>query len=200
MLRAMYFEEAYKKGILADITLGFILSVKTPDMDNRDTMNDPILVEIISYSGVKAVIPTGAGLKYQAQGNKMYCMIEPTSYTEKHIEPAFRKQNTTGFMPFRFADCDIFLTKDMRLNIMIPRKAQECFDSFTVTLPEKGDLCILYMPFDKDIEGVVIPFMQTNFHDILCKMLGVRDVDSKIISRKLMDVVKKSNKTGFEKA
>ena len=99
-----------------------------------------------------------------------------------------------------FADCDIFLTKDMRLNIMIPRKAQECFDSFTVTLPEKGDLCILYMPFDKDIEGVVIPFMQTNFHDILCKMLGVRDVDSKIISRKLMDVVKKSNKTGFEKA
>jgi glycosyltransferase involved in cell wall biosynthesis len=105
----MYFEEAYKKGILADITSGFILSVKTPDMDERDSMNDPILVEIISYSGVKAVIPTGAGLKYQAQGNKMYCMIEPTSYTEKHIEPAFRKQNKTGFMPFRFADCDIFI-------------------------------------------------------------------------------------------
>lgn len=199
MPKAMYFEEAYKKGFLTKITSGFILSVRTPDMDNMTTMNDPILVEVISYSGVKAVIPDGNGLKYQAQGQKMFCMLEPIAYTEKHIDPAFRKQGTTGFMPFRFNDCDTFLTKDLKINIHIPRKSQECFDSFTVTLPEKGDLCVLYLPFDKDIDGVVIPYMQDNFHEILIKMLRMREVDSKIIARKLMEVVKKSNNVGFGK-
>ena len=191
MQKAIYFEEAFKNGMLSEVDSGYILSIRTPDMDDINSMNDPILIEMISYSGVKSVIPIGDGVKYQAQGKKMFCMLEPIAYTEKHIEPTFRKQHKTGFMPFRFSDCDTFLTKDNKLNVLIPQLAQDCFDSFTVTFPEKGDLTILYLIFDKDINGIVLPFIQENFQTIINKMLGLREIDCKTIAKKFIEVVLK---------
>ena len=108
MQKAMFFEEAYNKGILAKLQSGYILSLISPNMDNIERMNDPFQIEMISYTGVKSISPVGNGVKFQAQGNKMFCMLEPSTYTEKHIEPTNRSMNGTGNMPFRFKDCEQF--------------------------------------------------------------------------------------------
>jgi hypothetical protein len=193
MQKAMFFEEAYQKGILAKVTAGYILSVISPDMDDIDKQNDPFLIEMISYSGVKAVTPIGNGVKFQAQGKKMFCMMEPASYSEKHIEPTYRSTNSTGHMPFRMKDIDHFLTKDSKFNILIPTIAHDCYDSFTVSFPSKGDICIIYFIFDKDINGVVLPFIEENFNTIIKKTLRFRDVDANTIAKKFIEVVRKND-------
>jgi hypothetical protein len=191
MQKAMFFEEAYNKGLLAELTAGYILTLNSPNMDDIDKQNDPFLIEMISYSGVKQIIPLDGGVKFQAQGRKMFCMIESSLYTEKHIEPTYRSNNTTGYMPFRFKDCINFKTKDNKHNILIPNIVHECYDSFTVNFPSKGDVCILYFIFDKDLNGVVLPYIEENFLTIIKKYLQLRDIDSKKIAKEFVDVVRK---------
>lgn len=191
MQKAIFFEEAYKKGLLTQIKDGYIMSVSLPDFDKLERQNDPIAIEMISYSGVKSVIDIGTGVKFQAQGKKMYCLFEPSGYTESHIEPVYRSQGTTGHIPFRFNDCETFLTKDSKLRILIPKKAHDCFDSFTVSFPEKGDLCILYFVFDKDIDNVVLPFIHENFQQIIQKTVSLRGADAKHIADKFIEIISK---------
>lgn len=191
MQKAMFFEEAYNKGILAKLESGYILSLISPNMEDIDRINDPFVAEMISYTGVKAITPIGNGVKFQAQGNKMFCMLEPSTYTEKHIEPTNRSNSGTGNMPFRFKDCEQFLTKDSKFNILIPNVPHICYDSFTVSFPAKGDLCVIYFIFDKDIDGVVLPFIEENFRTILKKSLRFRDIDSNVIAKKFIEIVRK---------
>lgn len=191
MQKAMFFKEAFRKGILNKIDKGYILSLSTPDLDDMDKQHDPFLIEFISYSGVKSILDIGKGVKFQAQGRKMYCMLEPATFTEKHIEPTYRSTNSTGYMPFRFNDCEQFLTKDDKFNVLLPQTPFNCYDSFTISFPDKGDLCILYFIFNKDINGVVLPFIQENFQNVLKKTLGLRDIDNKTISKKFIEIVKK---------
>jgi len=191
MQKAIYFEDAYKSGILGSVDSGYILSIKSPDFDKLETKNDPFLIEMVSYSGVKSITPMGNGLKFQAQGKKMFCLLEPSAYTEKHVEPTYRDPSSTGHIPFRYADCEKFLTKDSKFTVLIPNLPQDCYDSFTITLPEKGDLCILYMIFDKDINKVVLPFIRDNFQTILKKLIGMTALDSKKVAEDFTLVIKK---------
>ena len=199
MQKAMFFEEAFKSGVLGKLESGYILSLSSPNMDDIEHTNDPFLAEMISYSGVKAVIPVEGGVKFQAQGRKMFCMMEPATYTEKHVEPTYRSNNTTGFMPFRFKDCEQFLTKDNKYNILIPNVAHDCYDSFTVSFPAKGDLCIIYFIFDKDIEGKVLPFIKENFENIIKKSFSFRSPDAAHIAKKFIEVVNKFDVWGKQK-
>jgi hypothetical protein len=75
--------------------------------------------------------------------------------------------------------------------VLIPDVLYDCFDSFTVSLPRKGDLCILYLIFDKDVDGVVLPFIQENIIKILKSTLGLQDSDCKRISQKYIETVQK---------
>jgi hypothetical protein len=83
------------------------------------------------------------------------------------------------------------MTKDSKHNIMIPNMIHECYDSFTVNFPAKGDLCVLYFIFDKDINKVVLPFIEENFETIIKKYLQLRETDSKRIAKDFVDVVRK---------
>ena len=42
---------------------------------------------MISYSGLKSLENIGNGVKFQAQGQNMFCMLEPSNYPQKHVEP-----------------------------------------------------------------------------------------------------------------
>lgn len=188
--KAIFFEEAYKQGILPEITEGYIFSLTSPDIDNVATKMDPFLLQMVSYSGLKTVIPIGNGLKYQAQGKRMYCMLEPANFSDKHVEPISRTQNSTAYMPYRFNECEIFFTKDFKFRVLIPKKAVEMYDSFTIDFPERGDICVLYFLFDKDINSKVLPFIEENIAYILKSKLPLRGNDTKEIAKKFMHVVK----------
>jgi hypothetical protein len=193
MRKAMFFEEAYNEGILAKVSEGFIFSIISPDFDNIEKKLDPFLLQIVSYNGLKSIEPYGNGVKFQAQGKNMYCMLEPANYPNKHVEPATRANtNGSNYMPYRFNECDIFFTKDIKFRVLIPQKSHDNFDSFTIDFPEKGDLCVLYYIFDKEhIDSVVLPYMQENISYILKSHLPIREMDTKIIAKKFMEVVKK---------
>lgn len=198
MQKAIFFEEAYHKGLLPEITEGYILSLISPDMSDIERKMDPFLVQMVTYSGLKSVQPYENGVKFQAQGRKMFCMLEPSNYSRKHIEPTLRSNNTSAFMPYRFHECESFFTKDNKYRVLIPTSAHECYDSFTIDFPAKGDICVLYYIFDKEnIDTKVLPFIQDNFSLILKKDLRIRDDDAKTISRKLMAVVKKFKLMGL---
>ena len=190
MQRAIYFEEAYQKGILSQITEGYIFSLSTPDSTDVERKMDPILLQMVSYAGLKSIIPLGTGVKFQAQGKRMYCMLEPSSFSNKHVEPISRQHNTTACIPYRFDECEIFFTKDAKYRILIPKKSHETFDSFVIDFPEKGDICVLYYIFDKDnVNNVVIPFIEENITFILKWYLNITNSDAQNVANKFMNIV-----------
>jgi hypothetical protein len=188
--KAIFFEEAYKQGLLPTITSGYIFSINVPEMEDVSKKLDPFMIKMISYSGLKTIFPFEDGVKFQAQGKSMYCMLETQSYPQKHVEPASRSSNSTAFMPYRFSECEIFFTKDSKFRVLIPTVAHESLDSFTVNFPGKGDICILYYIYDNDLEKVVFPFMEENISYILREDLQIRKTDADNISVKFMSVVK----------
>jgi hypothetical protein len=184
--KAMYLEEAYHKGVLPKVDAGYILSVISPNMQDPTRIHDPFLIEMISYSGIKAIHPLENGLKFLATGRKIFCMIEPVSYSQSHIEPSLRSSSGTAFMPFRFSECSIFLTRHEKYRILLPNNAQDCYDSFTVDFPAKGDFCVLYFIFDKDVNGKVLPYVEQNFSIILKKGLALEDGDAKKVAKQFI--------------
>ncbi len=191
MQKAIFFEEALKQGMLATVEAGYILSLMCPDVNDVSRKLDPFKMEMISYSGLKAAQQLDDGVKFQAQGRKMFCMIEPVAYAMNHIEPTYRPNGTTGFMPFRFKDCESFLTKNNKYRILIPDVLFDCFDSFTVSLPRKGDVCVLYLIFDKNVDEVILPFIQENIITILKSTLGLQEADCKRIGQKYVETIQK---------
>ena len=154
MQKAMFLMESYKKGILAELDAGYIFTLNVPDVNNIQRKLDPYRMEMVSYSGVKSIHPVNGGLKFISSGRKILCLIEPSNYPRNYIEPSFRSNKTTENIPFRFKECDIYFTNDNRHRVLLPSKPIECYDSFTVEFPNKGDICILYFIFCIIYSGV----------------------------------------------
>ena len=47
--------------------------------------------EVVAYNGVKNIYLSEEGLTFQTDGNKLFVLVEPTNYPEKHVEPYVRK-------------------------------------------------------------------------------------------------------------
>lgn len=191
MQKAMFFEEAYNQGILPNISEGYIFSLTSPDVTDVNRKSDPFLLQMVSYIGLKSIMPMGDGVRFQAEGKNMYCMLEPSNFSMKHVEPASRSSNTTAHMPYRFADCDMFFTKDNKFRVLMAKEAHHLFDSFTINFPAKGDIGVLYFVFDKENhDTVVMQFMEENVAFILKAHLRLREHDAKTIAKKFIDVVR----------
>ena len=183
MQKAMFLMEAYRKGILAELDAGYILTVNVPDLDDIRRKLDPYRFEMVAYRGVKAIRPIKGGLEFVSAGRKMLCLVEPDNYPRKHVEPAFRSDRTTEHIPFRFKECDVYSTKDDRFRVVMPTKPVECYDSFTVEFPKKGDLCVLYFIFDENINDVVLPYIETNLELILKNLVGLQSDQAHRLSK-----------------
>jgi hypothetical protein len=191
MQKAMFLVESYKKGILEEIDAGYILTVNVPDFTDSQRNLDPYRIEMISYRGVKAIVPLADGLMFRSAGRKIMCMIEPTTYANRHIEPAFRSRSTTEHMPYRASECDIYRTRDDKYRVLLPQEPVEYLDSFTVEFPRKGDICVLYFIFSDDIEGVVVPYIGESVERVLRSLTNLHSSEVKRMSSRFMDNVKR---------
>lgn len=191
MQKAMFFLESFKRGILAEIDAGFILTVNSPDMADIQHKLDPFRVEMMSYSGVKSIHEIEDGLKFMSSGRKTLGLIEPVNYPNKHQDPAFRSTRSTEHIPFRFAECDSYLTSNSNYKVLLPKKPVECIDSFTVEFPRKGDMCVIYYIFHDDIEGVVLPYIASNLEMILKQVTNLQTMEAKRFSRNFVDNVRR---------
>ena len=191
MQKAMFLVESFKKGILAELDAGYILTVNVPDVDDIQLKLNPYRLEMVSYSGVKAIRPREDGLEFVSSGRKIMCLIEPANYPQGHVEPSFRSNRTTEHIPFRLKECDVYFTNDNRYRVVMPQKPVECYDSFTVEFPRKGDMSVLYFLFDEDINDVVLPYIGQNVELILKNVAGLQTVSAKRISRDYLVNVKR---------
>lgn len=183
MQKAMFLMESYRKGILAELDAGYILTVNVPDLEDIQHKLNPYRFEMVAYSGVKAIRPLGEGLEFLSSGRKILCLVEPANYPRKHVEPAFRSARTTEHIPFRFKECNTYYTRDNRYRVLLPTKPIECYDSFTVEFPRKGDMCILYFIFDENVNDVVLPYIGTNLEQILKNLVNLQGDQARRVSK-----------------
>ncbi|MBU8912758.1 MAG: hypothetical protein KOO61_01960 [Spirochaetales bacterium] len=191
MQKAMFLTESYRKGILSEIDAGYILTVNVPDMTHIQRKFDPYRIEMVSYSGVRSIHPVEGGLKFNSAGMKILCMVEPTNYPGRHIEPAFRSTKTTGHMPFRLKECEITLTSNDKFRVLLPNKPIECIDSFTIEFPRKGDVSVLYFIFNDNINEVVLPYIAQNVGNILRSIVNLPTAEATRISRDFLSNVER---------
>ena len=187
----MFLLESYKKGILAELDAGYILTLKVPDLSNIDRKLDPYRIEMISYSGVKSIREIENGLEFQSAGTKIMCLIEPANYPKNYVEPSMRSETATEHIPFRFRECEIYFTNDSKYRILMPKSPVECIDSFTVEFPSKGDICVLYFIFNENIDGVVLPYIGENLEMVLKSIAGLQNKEAKKISKNFILNVKR---------
>ncbi len=85
--------------------------------------------EVTSYNNVKDIYNGEEGLTFQADGKKIFVLMEPANYPNKHIEPAYRDAAHTA--PYRFKEMEI-LTTGRQDKVMFGLEPVMTYTSFTI--------------------------------------------------------------------
>ncbi|MDC7232111.1 MAG: transposase [Spirochaetales bacterium] len=85
--------------------------------------------EMISYGNVKDIYRNDDGITFQADGLKLFVLVEPPSYPQKHVEPCYRDDRHK--IPYRFKEVDTYTTKRQQ-KIMVGKEPVETYTSFTI--------------------------------------------------------------------
>ena len=141
------------------------------------------IYEIISYSGVKAIYPDGAGLTFQSSGKKMHVLIEPASYPQKAIEPYLRDK--VEQIPLRFKELDVITSKN-QIKVYIAKKPIESLSSFTVAKPVGFNISFLFYDLP-DLYTTLSKFFEQSFN----KDAAVPQADARKAAKATVDVVEK---------
>ena len=91
--------------------------------------------EMISYGNVKDIYKNDEGITFQADGLKLFILVEPPSYSHKHIEPCYR--DDAHKIPYRFKEVETYTTKRQQ-KIMVGREPIETYTAFTI-MNETGE-------------------------------------------------------------
>ncbi len=91
--------------------------------------------EMVSYGNVKDIYKNDEGITFQADGLKMFVLVEPPSYPQKHVEPCYR--DDAHKIPYRFKEVEIHTTKRQD-KIMVGKEPVETYTAFTI-MNETGD-------------------------------------------------------------
>jgi len=114
--------EAYETGQLPNEG-GYIIS------NFFNTNSSYSRFEMISYGNVKDIYRNDEGITFQADGLKMFVLVEPPSYSNKHIEPCYR--DDAHKIPYRFKEVETYTTK-RQAKIMVGKEPIETYTSFTI--------------------------------------------------------------------
>lgn len=106
--------------------------------------------EVTSYNNVKDIYGTEDGLTFQADGKKIFMLIEPANYANKHIEPAYR--DAAHKIPYRNNEIDV-LTSARQDRIMIGRQPVITYTSFTVLKTKGHNFSYIFYHADDLIPG-----------------------------------------------
>ena len=117
--------------------------------------------EVTSYNNVKDIYMNEDGLTFQADGRKIFVLVEPASYSKKHIEPTHR----TGVerIPYRFKEVDVY-TSSRQDRIMVGQEPVMTYGSFTV-LKGQGDSFSYIFFLSDDLESSVQNFFMKSLRE-----------------------------------
>ena len=163
MAKIMDLFDAYRKGEFPTDG-GYILS------NFFDNNSNYTRIEMISYGNVKDIYTNDQGITFQADGLKLFVLVEPSSYSQKHTEPSYRDDRHR--IPYRFKEVDTYVTK-RQTKIMVGKEPVETYTSFTV-MNESG-LNQSFVVFKDDNIG---PSMNNYFNQVLWKNVNIPRTDA----------------------
>jgi hypothetical protein len=97
--------------------------------------------EVTSYNNAKNIRNSGDGLTFLADGRKIFMLVEPMSYPEKHVEPASRDEFHR--VPYRFREVMTFTTKRQD-RIMVGKTPVVSRGTFTILKPQGNDFSYIF--------------------------------------------------------
>jgi hypothetical protein len=168
--------EAYNKKELPT-TGGYIVSAFFDDSSTYTKY------EIISFSNVKDIYTNEEGLVFQADGQKVFVLVEPANYPNKHIEPAYR--NNFQRIPYRLRELNIY-TSARQDRIMIGKEPVMTYTSFTVLKSFGQNYSYIFYMTDDILEGMRDYFMKS-----IWKEARVPRADAQKVTEMILEVFKK---------
>ncbi len=157
---------------------GFIITAYfTPE-------NNYSIYEITAYRNVKDIYRTGDGITFKTDGNRTHLLVEPPTYTNKHVEPVNREAGKS--IPYRFNEMTM-LGGGKNEKIMVPEKPLMLYSSFTILERESDFFSYLFIP-TKDVYVAIKKFMA----DSLYNDCNVSTSVSKDSAATLLETIKNS--------
>ncbi|WP_018526510.1 hypothetical protein [Alkalispirochaeta alkalica] len=164
---------AYQNGTLPS-DHGYIVSVF---YHNNSTYTR---YEVISFNNVKDIYITDEGLVFQAEGKKLYVMVEPAGWPNSHIEPAYRTDAER--IPYRKRDLLDYTTRRQD-HVYIGKEPVVTYTSFTVLKSIGQD--ISYVFYDHgDIRETILEFFRLS----LWKQARVPQGDARKVTEEINQV------------
>lgn len=134
MVTAKELFSAYQKGELPKDS-GYIVSVF---YDDKSTYTR---YEVISFDNVKDIFVSDEGLTFQAEGRKLYVLVEPAGWPTRHTEPAYRKESER--IPYRLKELIDYKTK-REDHVYVGKEPVVSYSAFTVLKPIGQDVSYLF--------------------------------------------------------
>jgi hypothetical protein len=114
--------------------------------------------EIVAYNSVKAIYPTSEGLTFQADGNKLFVLVEPADYMKKHIEPFTR--DTAYQIPHRFSELETVTARN-QTRVMVSREPVMTYSSFTIIKPTGINFALIFYHKGDVLDSIELFFQKT---------------------------------------
>lgn len=141
------------------------------------------IYEVTAYRNVKDIFRTGEGITFKTDGNRTHLLVEPASYTKKHIEPVNREVERS--IPYRFNEMEIVQTPSNE-KVMIPGEPMMLYSSFTV-LDKETDSFAYIFHLTKDVYVAMKKFLA----DSIYNDCNISSNSSKEIATKFLETIKK---------
>lgn len=139
--------------------------------------------EVTAYNAVKDIYPSEEGLTFQAEGRKIFVLVEPNNYPSKHIEPAYR--DAFHKIPYRYKELDTY-TSRRQDRIMIGKEPVITYTSFTILKSQGHNFSYIFFQTD-DLLDVVHEF----FEKSIWRDAGVPRVDAKNVTKTIVENFKR---------
>jgi len=139
------------------------------------------IYEIVAYSGVKSIYATEEGLTFQTDGNKLFVLVEPATYSKKYEEPYLRDQKHN--VPQRFSELEIFNSSN-QTKVMVSKNPLITYSSFTVLNPTGANFSLVFYHLPDVLET-----LSTFFTQSLNKEAGVPKSDARKATVKIIESV-----------
>jgi hypothetical protein len=138
--------------------------------------------EMISYSNVKDIYLSDEGITFQADGQKIFWLVEPSNYPSKATEPTYRSDYEK--IPYRMNEVLIYTTKRQD-RVLIGKKPVFSYTSFTIMKSAGQNYSYVFFMADD-----IVPAMRNYFVKSLYEQAGVPNSDAKKVAEDLIEIFK----------
>ncbi len=139
--------------------------------------------ELIAFNNVKDIYITDDGLVFQAEGRKLYVLVEPAGYPNAHTEPAYRTDSER--IPYRKKELIDYVTRRQD-HVYIGREPVVTYTSFTVLKSVGQDVSYIFYP-QENIEESILEFFRMS----LWKKARVPQGDARKLKETIGEVFRK---------